>query len=247
LFSQAPPCRLEVVDAPPQHSGLGVGTQLSLATAVAVLWSQGIVPPNVVALAAMLGRGRRSAIGTHGFADGGLLVDAGKQAAGEVAPLAARADLPSIWRVVLLLGEPSPNVCGDDEESAFARLPPVSQRTSGELRRLATDEIVPAAATGDFERFAAAVSRFNAVSGECFAAVQGGPYASPQAARWVRRLGQLGAPAGQSSWGPTLFAFAANERRAESLANEIRRDAVADGWRPRIVRPAQRGAVIEET
>ncbi|MEX2186222.1 MAG: hypothetical protein WD875_05495 [Pirellulales bacterium] len=247
LLAEPPRCRLEVVDAPPQHGGLGVGTQLSLAVAVAVLRSQGITPPDAVALAALLGRGRRSAIGTHGFASGGLLVDAGKRSADSVAPLAARVALPPEWRVLLLLPAQSQSLSGDAEERAFAQLPPISSDTSGELRRLATDEIVPAAAASQFERFAAAVSRFNAISGDCFAAVQGGPYASPVAARWVRRLGELGAPAGQSSWGPTLFAFAPDEQHAATLEETIRSRAIADGWRPRVVRPAVGGARIDET
>lgn len=246
LLPEPPRCRLEVT-GPQQHCGLGVGTQLSLAVAVAVLRLHGTSAIDVVDLARLLDRGRRSAIGTHGFAQGGLLVDAGKRSAEAVAPLASRVELPSAWRVLLLLPDRSQSISGDDEERAFAKLPPVSNKTSSALRHLAIDEIVPAAAAGEFDRFVAAVSRFNALSGECFAAVQGGPYASPTAARWVQRLGELGANAGQSSWGPTLFAFAPDESRAAALLETIRSRARADGWRPRIVRPAAGGAKIEAT
>lgn len=246
LLAALPPCRVEVVAAPPQHSGFGVGTQLALSVATAVLRYHGATPPDVASLAALVGRGRRSAIGTHGFAQGGLLVDAGKQTAGEVAPLAARVELPAAWRVILLECERSPSVSGDAEERAFARLPPVDRETSERLRRLAMEEIAPAAAAGEFERFARAVSRFNADSGACFAAVQGGPYASPIAARWVQRFARLGAHAGQSSWGPTLFAFAEDEPRAAAVEETIGPPALDDGWRPRIVRPASHGAIVAE-
>ena len=50
-----------------------------------------------------MGRGERSAIGTHGFARGGLLVEGGKRAAGSVSRLIARLELPDAWRFVLLI------------------------------------------------------------------------------------------------------------------------------------------------
>src|SRR5256885_2047192 len=50
-----------------------------------------------------VGRGKRSALGVHGFAQGGFLVEAGKRDADGVAPLTARADFPEDWRVVLVL------------------------------------------------------------------------------------------------------------------------------------------------
>lgn len=245
LFTTMPPCRVDVLAAPPAHAGLGSGTQVALAAATAAARLMHDRIPSAVELAELLGRGRRSAIGTHGFAQGGLLVDSGKSPTDAVAPLAARVALPDAWRVLLLLPSEAQGLAGDAEERAFARLPAVSPNATAMLRRLALEEIVPAATAADFDRFAAAASRFNRLSGECFAAVQGGPYASPRAARWIERLGRLGAPAGQSSWGPTLFAFAADEARAASLADAVRDDARANGWAVRVVSPLNVGARID--
>ncbi len=245
LLADWPRCCLEILEALPEHSGLGSGTQLSLAVAAAVMQWASDMPRDPLELAAKLNRGRRSAIGTHGFAHGGLLVDSGKPTADSIAPLAARVVLPESWRVLLLLPTARQGIAGDAEERAFARLPAVSADTTSQLRQLAIEEIVPVAQSGDLPTFAAAVSRFNELSGKCFAAVQGGPYATPLAARWVNRLAKLGAPAGQSSWGPALFAFAVNEAEANGLGREIGRDADADGWNVVVTRPLNTGASIE--
>ena len=56
------------------------------------------------------------------------------------------------------------------------------------------------------------------LSGSMFASVQGGPYASPQIAACIDRLRSLEVSGvGQSSWGPTIFAFCANQEEAEKL------------------------------
>jgi beta-ribofuranosylaminobenzene 5'-phosphate synthase len=237
-------CRVDVIAAPTPHCGLGSGTQLTLAVATAVLRLYSNASPVAVELSRRLARGRRSAIGTHGFAHGGLLVDSGKLTA-DVAPLAARVAMPEHWRVLLLSPREKQGMAGDAEERAFARLPAITAETTHELRRLAFDEIIPAAQAADLSRFAAAVSRFNRLSGECFSAVQGGPYSSPIAARWIERLAKLGAPAGQSSWGPTLFAFAQDEAEAQRLARAIGDEANVDGWQVRITRPINSGASVD--
>lgn len=245
ILTEPPRCRLEILAAPPEHSGLGSGTQLSLAVAAALKQLEGGAPRNVLELAACLNRGRRSAIGTHGFAHGGLLVDSGKPTSDVIAPLAKRVEMPADWRVVLLLPDARKGIAGDAEERAFARLPAVVPQTSAKLRELALDEIVPAVETADLPRFAVAVNQFNELSGNCFAPVQGGPYASSMAERWARRLSDLGSPAGQSSWGPTMFTFAAEDAEAASVVAAIRAEAEADGWKVLVTRPLNAGASIE--
>ena len=58
---------------------------------------------SAVRLAELVGRGERSAIGTHGFAQGGLLVEGGKAAGESVSPLVSRLELPADWALVLLI------------------------------------------------------------------------------------------------------------------------------------------------
>src|SRR5207248_291616 len=69
----------------------------------AVLLARGRADLGVVELAEIVGRGRRSALGIHGFAQGGFLVEAGKRSADGVAPLVARMAFPDAWRVLLVI------------------------------------------------------------------------------------------------------------------------------------------------
>jgi beta-ribofuranosylaminobenzene 5'-phosphate synthase len=90
------------------------------------------------------------------------------------------------------------------------------------LCRLALLGIFPAVVAEDFRAFGAALTDFNCRSGELFAPVQGGPYASSRIASviaWLRQQGAEGV--GQSSWGPTIFAFVADLDRAAYLANQV--------------------------
>src|SRR5205807_1029658 len=64
-----PPQRLLVGGAPPAHAGLGSGTQLGMAVALALAVDRPDLPAGE--LARLVGRGLRSGLGVHGFAQGG--------------------------------------------------------------------------------------------------------------------------------------------------------------------------------
>jgi beta-ribofuranosylaminobenzene 5'-phosphate synthase len=70
--------RIEIESAPREHVGLGTGTQLGLAVAAGIKAIFGDFGRLPLELARLAGRAERSSIGTHGFAAGGLLVEAGK-------------------------------------------------------------------------------------------------------------------------------------------------------------------------
>src|SRR5262249_9552130 len=106
-----PPCRVVVEQAAPDHAGLGTGTQLGLAGAGALAGAAGLPELPAVELARLVGRGLRSALGVHGFAQGGFLIDAGKGTAEGPAPLAARVAFPP-WPVVLALPPWGPGLHG---------------------------------------------------------------------------------------------------------------------------------------
>lgn len=200
--------------APPEHTGLGVGTQLGLAVAKACA-AEGGEPSDAVTLASHVGRGERSAIGVHGFDRGGLILDAGKEPGEAVSPLLAHVRLPSAWRVVLFCPPAPANWHGTRERTAFA------SAAGGEpdaLRKLAETAIVPAARAGDIDAFGGAVHEFNRRAGEPFAAAQGGPYASPEVAELIAEVRKVGVQGvGQSSWGPTVFAVVGDGDTAMSL------------------------------
>ena len=106
--------------------------------------------------------------------------------------------------------------------------------------------MTPAVELGDFDEFAAAVFEFNRTAGEPFAADQGGPYAGPvvtEAVDLLRSLGAVGV--GQSSWGPTVFAFAPDPLEADSLARRAR-DAMPDESAVDVAEPDNLGGVVRQ-
>ncbi len=218
-LNRLPNCRIEAVTLPQQHVGFGVGTQLALAVARGLAeWVQHPVAlPTELAAAA--GRGRRSAVGTYGFAHGGLIVDAGKRRDEPVGQLQHQCCVPWRWHVVLATPRNLTGIAGHNEAAAFAELRPVPRSVANRLHELAIEHIVPACESADFDRFASAVYEYGHLAGECFASVQGGPFASQQVAQTVDAFRMLGAVAvGQSSWGPTVFAFMPDLESAEFLA-----------------------------
>ena len=217
---------LSIEQALPEHVGLGSGTQLGLAVASGLAASWGL-QCDLATLARRVGRGLRSALGAHGFEQGGLLVEAGKTAANRLAPLVARMPFPEAWRLVLVLpGEGcGGEIHGDREVEAFAQLAtrPASSVRTDLLCRLVLMGILPALVEHDLEAFSEAVNEYNRQVGEAFAPVQGGIYASPRVAElvaFVRAQGVAGV--GQSSWGPTVFAVVADTDHAEFLAAQLR-------------------------
>jgi beta-ribofuranosylaminobenzene 5'-phosphate synthase len=239
-----PACRIEILSAPEEHAGLGTGTQLALAVVQGVHVARGGQPLLPSVLAAWSGRGARSAIGTHGFFHGGLLVETGKYADQLLSPLERRVELPAEWRFVLIRPHGERGLSGDDERGAFDDLPPVPRATTAALLAELDGEMLPAAAAGEFERFSESVYRYGHAAGMCFAEKQGGPFASQRLAELVATIRERGIRGvGQSSWGPTLFAVLDSPAAAEKFTGELRsdldsRDSIL------IAEPNRRGAQI---
>ncbi len=214
----APACRITIESAPPQHSGLGVGTQLGLSVAAGLNALYDLIQPTAVELAMSVGRGLRSAVGTYGFVEGGLIVERGKLPGEAIAPLDCRLDLPPDWRVVLIQPTTAMGLSGNDEQQAFDGLPPIPKEVTGRLMEEIRLHMLPAAARGDFDTFSESVYRYGRLAGMCFAAIQGGPYNGPRLQQLVDRIRELGIRGvGQSSWGPTLFALLPDQAAAETF------------------------------
>ncbi|MGD9648267.1 MAG: beta-ribofuranosylaminobenzene 5'-phosphate synthase family protein [Pirellulales bacterium] len=245
------PCKIEVLEAPGEHRGLGTGTQLTLAVATALLQWFDRPTSDVAEFAADLGRGRRSAIGTHGFAQGGLLVDGGLVSdcaqQQKIAPLLARVDLPDEWRFVLFAPRDEVGLSGSAERAAFERLPPVPAKVTAELCRETLLGLLPAALEADFQAFGESLYGYGRLAGSCYADVQGGPYGSTRLEQLInlaRDLGPRGV--GQSSWGPTLFALLPNQNAAEHFAAELSKSPNGATLTTTIASPNNTGARIVE-
>jgi beta-RFAP synthase len=199
--------RIRIDSAAPEHVGLGTGTQLGLAVArgIAELADR---PRDAATLAQQVGRGKRSAIGIHGFERGGFLVEAGKTAAQAVSPLIGRWDFPEEWSIVLLLRKDRHGTHGPQEIDAFAKLAaaPNDDRATEALSRIVLLGMIPAIIERDFEAFGEALYDYNRRAGEMFQEMQGGIYSDPRLEELFGRARDLGVKGfGQSSWGPTAF------------------------------------------
>lgn len=240
-----PSCRVDVVQLPQEHTGLGVGTQLGLSVATGLHQFCGLPALGAEQLAALVGRGERSAVGTHGFQHGGLIVERGKDAADAVSPLWRRVALSTEWRFVLACPTRVTGLSGSVEREAFAQLPPVPLDVTDRLSRLAIDELAPAAEQADFDRFSRATYEFNWLAGACFAARQGGPYNGQEIAQLVADLRSLGVEGvGQSSWGPTVFALTPSFSAAQRVVDALRRRYAPADLELQIAAPDNQGAQV---
>jgi len=237
---------LVIHEAIPAHSGFGSGTQLALAVAAAVRRLEDL-PDNPAADAAMLSRGARSGLGAGLFAHGGLIVDGGRGSDTLTPPVIARADFPEDWRVLLVSDPAATGLHGAGEKEAFATLPPLAAAASGELCRRVLMQALPALAERDIDAFGAAVSRIQEIVGDYFAPEQGGRrYTSANVERLIARLRSEGATGvGQTSWGPTGFAFVESDAIAQRLVARVAEEACALGLSLSIHKGCNRGASID--
>ncbi|HEX5619497.1 MAG TPA: beta-ribofuranosylaminobenzene 5'-phosphate synthase family protein [Solirubrobacteraceae bacterium] len=235
---------LRIVEAIPEHVGLGSGTKLALAVtrALAALEDRDIDAPG---LAGAAGRAARSAVGMWTFALGGLVVEGGHRPGVErPAPLLARHPVPDEWRAVLVVPAAEPGLSGGAEVEAFGRLVPAPERSAA-IAQLVVTSLLPALVERELDEFGAALTRIQELVGDSFAAAQGGRF-HPRAAPLVDALLRFGAAgAGQSSWGPTVYGVVGSEAAGRELARRME-DEVGDGSVD-VVPFDNRGAQVERS
>lgn len=241
------PRRLRIERALPAHAGLGSGTQLALAVARALARSWDLRCPTAT-LARRVGRGLRSALGIHGFEQGGFLVESGKRSAEAFGALVVRHPFPEPWRLLFVLPTgATAGLHGLREAEAFAHL------TSGTSARARTEALcrlvllgmLPALLERDVEAFGEALYEFNVRVGEAFAPVQGGVYASPivaEIAAFLRDQNLRGVA--QSSWGPLVCAVVAEEEQAEQAAERLRQRFRLDASQVWVSAACNHGAIV---
>jgi beta-RFAP synthase len=204
----------------PAHAGLGSGTQLALAIGSAVAALDGL-PLDLRDIAAKLERGNRSGIGIGTFGQGGAVLDGGP-GAGELPPVLCRLPFPTDWRVLLIFDSAATGIHGAKEIEAFSILPDFPEAETAELCRRVLLCALPAIAEHDFKMFCDEVGYLQARMGAYFGPLQGGAYVSQgvaEAIGWLAQQGLTGV--GQSSWGPTGFAFVSSEAEGLRLLDGV--------------------------
>lgn len=237
---------VDVHQAIPAHAGLGSGTQLALAIGAAIDRLEGH-ELSASALAALGDRGARSGIGLSAFSCGGFIVDGGRGREDAPPPLTLRTDFPEDWRVMLILDQGSTGVSGDAEATAFADLPEFPQSAAAHICHLVLMKLVPGLRESDIAAFGSALTEIQEIVGGHFASKQGGSiWTSAAVGRLASRMRDQGATGvGQSSWGPTGFAFVDSPKAADRLYHSLVEDAKADRLEIQIARGRNVGASLE--
>lgn len=238
-------CHVRIDEVVPAHAGLGSGTQIALAVAAGVRRFHGL-PLDVRGDAIRLERGARSGVGIGLFDHGGLVVDGGRGSLTTAAPVVSRMPFPEQWRILVVLDPHRQGVHGPDEREVFSKLAPSSDGQAAHLCRLVLMKALPALAECDIAGFGSAINEMQVLLGDYFAAIQGGSrFSSPDVAAALAALEDEGAYGiGQSSWGPTGFAFAPSAEEANRLVESIYRQPRCRDLDIRTVAGLNRGAHI---
>ncbi len=214
---------IEVDSTLASHAGLGSGTQLALAAGVASSLLAG-KPLSCYKIAGLLGRGMRSSIGAAAFDHGGFIVDGGRAQGDAMAPVIVSQPFPQDWAIILIIDDAHSGLSADTEVAAFDDLPDFQSAASGEICRLLMLQVIPAILAHDIQPFAAGISRIQQITGDYFAAHQGGSRFTSQRVgdvlRWFQANGSCGE--GQSSWGPTGYTFCDSLSEARKLVDQAR-------------------------
>lgn len=237
--------KVHIERAIPAHAGLGSGTQLALAIGAGLMRLAGY-ETNPRSLGELVERGARSAIGMAAFTDGGFIIDGGRGAGDRAPPVIVRTAFPDDWRVLLVFDPRAVGVHGDRETKAFAALKEFPASTAAHLCHLAMLRLLPGLAEQDLVAFGAALTEIQEVVGSHFANEQGGGiWSSPNVGRLIGKMGEAGAAGlGQSSWGPTGFAFVDCQDAANRLFHTLDEEARSMGLEIVIARGRNSGAQI---
>ncbi len=238
---------VDVEDLIPAHSGLGSGTQLAIALSAGVAKLENL-SASATNIAACLGRGARSAIGLAAFDDGGLIVDGGRAKTTRTAPpILARHSFPENWRVLLVFDRHTQGAHGANEQAAFEKLKPLPEIEFSRICHLVLMQLLPSLIEKDIALFGAAVSEIQKIVGRQFAPAQSGSaWTSPAVGKLMNAIQKAGGVGiGQSSWGPTGFAFAPSTAEADRLYHSFQTTAKQNGLELHIVRGRNQGAAVE--
>jgi beta-ribofuranosylaminobenzene 5'-phosphate synthase len=212
----------------PSHSGLGSGTQLSLAVGKLLAdFNNHIIKSSQIAR--IVGRGGTSGIGVASFENGGFIIDGGHHheekpeflpsSASEASPppIIARYDFPEDWKVVLVIPHDKKNVSGKKEVNIFQEYCPIPLNEVEKLSHLLLMKMMPAVLECDLDAFGETV---NSIQNMGFKKIEN-QLQKPLIGEIMHLLRDAGAPGvGMSSFGPTIYAVTDSPKDIVSAAND---------------------------
>jgi len=216
----------------PSHSGLGSGTQLSLAVGklLSDFDGQKMAAPEI---ANIVGRGGTSGIGVASFDKGGFIIDGGHHhgekpeflpssaSNASPPPILARYNFPEEWKVVLVIPYIDKSVSGEKEVNIFQKYCPIDIQEVQRLSHLLLMKMMPAVLEKDLDAFGNSVNSIQEVG---FKKIEN-QLQKPIIAEIIQVLRDAGAPGvGMSSFGPTIYAVTDSPQDIVSAAE----DAIAE-------------------
>lgn len=248
---------LELQETIPDHSGLGSGTQLSLALgqAMNLLYDLNLSLHEIGRIAQ---RGGTSGIGCAAFETGGFLCDGGhrfQRAGGKkvfapsgastefaAPPILFQRNLPPSWKVLLAIPNEGRHVHGEEERELFLKLTPIPAEEAAQAARLALLKVLPAVVEEDLEGFSEGLEAMQRLGWKKIQFSRQNAAVLDTLAE-MRRLGLKAV--GMSSWGPTLFGISeASEEEFQAIARALEQFGAAHGGiRVIPTRPATHGTL----
>lgn len=234
----------------PPHSGLGSGTQLSLAVAKLVTSMNG-KDFTAYKLAKIVGRGGTSGIGTESFENGGFIIDGGHTSVEKPSflpssasqatppPIIVRYNFPEDWKIILTIPNVERGVSGNEEVNAFQNYCPIQLSEVERLSHLILMKLMPAVVEADLDSFGSAVNRIQDIGFKKIENQLQNPYIG-KIMDVLRNSGAAGV--GMSSFGPTIYAF--TDTNEKHIVNEANRAIDEVGGEVICTRAKNKGANI---
>lgn len=233
----------------PSHSGLGSGTQLSLAIAKCLLELHG-TELNTYEIARLVGRGGTSGIGVASFEMGGFIIDGGHKrvfkpdflpsSASQALPppIIARYDFPEDWNIVLVMPDMDGKISGDREVNIFQEYCPIPLSEVQELTYILIMEMMPALVERDLDAFGDAIDSIQNVG---FKKIES-DLQNNFTCELMDNLRLAGASGvGLSSFGPTVYAV--TDTNTNSIIRAAENSLMGEGV-VIVSKPRNHGATI---
>lgn len=236
----------------PSHSGLGSGTQLSLAAGKLISKMNGLDLTSSE-IASIVGRGGTSGIGVAAFDKGGFIVDGGHNKAEKPGflpssashasppPIIARHDFPEDWKIVLVIPNVEHGASGSKEVNIFQSNCPIPLGAVEKLTHVLLMKMLPAVVEADLDSFGSAI---NMVQNVGFKRIEH-ELQNPRIKEIMNSLTDAGAAGvGMSSFGPTLYAVTdTNATDISRAAEEVMKDV---GGKIIITKAQNNGATLSD-
>lgn len=243
--------KFRVLETYPAHSGLGSGTQISLAVGKIILKlnDMDMTAPEI---AKIVGRGGTSGIGVRAFDHGGFIVDGGHRidekpdflpssaSSALPAPLITKYDFPNDWNIILAIPDVPAGASGPKEVSIFQKYCPIPLKEVQKLSHILLMKMMPAVIEADLDSFGDSINQIQTTG---FKKIELELQHS-LIHNLIENMGSAGAAGvGMSSFGPTVYAITDNGSKEISKAAQ---DAMKEvGGKVIITKAQNNGAIIK--